>query len=130
MLILRSKQIEAIAAPMRREFESEMVCHVKTAFPEQCESMDDDALLEVVRYGMGRARRYSLTSDGQIKRWLGLMFTFGREFDTDPTCRWTQNALQRGSHVPNKKMNQLYSDALKRENKGRGLYAQRQQGKK
>ena len=108
----------------------EMVSHVRTTFPEQCESMDKDALLEIVRYGIGRARRYSFRSDGQIKRWLGLMFTFGRDFDTDPACRWTQNALQRGSHEPNKKMNQLYSDALKRENRGRGLYAQRPQGKK
>lgn len=115
---------------MRREFESEMVYHVRTTFPEQCNAMDDEALLEIVRYGMGRARRYSLTSDGQIKRWLGLMFTFGRDFDTDPACRWTQNALQRGSHLPDRKMSQLYADALKRENKGRGLYPKRRQNKK
>lgn len=121
MLILRKRQIEALSAPMRRDFENELVDFLRRAFREQCEGMDDPTLRQTIREGIVRAARHAFESDGQVRRWLAMMFTFGRDFDSDPACDWARDILRYGAPSAAEKMERLYKEARRWEHRGRGL---------
>ena len=106
---------------MRRAFENEMVDYLRRAFREQCETMDDVALRQIIRDGIVRAARHSFESDGQVRRWLAMMFTFGRDFDSDPDCSWAREVLRYGDSSTENKMERLFKEARRWEHRGRGL---------
>lgn len=121
MLILRQRQIEAIAAPMRRVFEDKLIADLRAAFPEQCATMEELEIRQAIREGVSRATRNGFENDGQFKRWIFMMFTFGAQFESDPECPWAREVLRYGAPSSEVKMERLYKEALRREHRGRGL---------
>ena len=83
--------------------------------------MDDDTLRETARLGALRGRGYGFTSEQDLARYVSLMFTFGRDFDTDPACGWARELLT-SSREAKRRMTELYARAIRRSKQGRGLW--------
>lgn len=69
-----------------RDFEDEMVIHVKTSAlrARLCKVIGDEQLRVALRQAMERAGSYGFTSRGPIRLCIELMFIFGSGVATDP----------------------------------------------
>lgn len=122
MLVLRRPQIKAISYLARERFVQRMEAHVRQYFPEDTGALEPDALRAVVEQGIERAEKHGFTADRDITRYLNLMFTFGREFDRDPSLGWaTRLFARKGRLKPGSLMNKLYIQGLRHERTGQGL---------
>ena len=61
--------------------------------PTQCAAIDDSELQAVIDQVYQKAKAYGFNTRAQYKRYLNLMFTFGRDFDTDPQLPWASEVL-------------------------------------
>ena len=93
MLIIRKEQMEAFEQSAIRNFENEMVRHMKKFSPLHCKVIGDNGVREVIRLGIDRAEKYSLTNRGPVRFYIELMFMFGSDFDTDPQLPWAGKIL-------------------------------------
>lgn len=122
MLVIRKEQVALLAEPMVLKFVERMAAYLHEEFPEECELLEEADLRRTIRYGMVRAERYGLDTEGQIQRWLLIMFTFGCDFDTDPGCEWAMRILG-GKGVPEEKLQRVVEGALVHETEGGSLGA-------
>jgi hypothetical protein len=127
MLVIRRAQMEVFEAAARELFVRRMVAHAWKHFEAQCRSLGDERVAEAVSLGLERARRYGFQSRQAIGNYLNLMFTFGRDFDTDPACRWAYGWLN-AEGPPEQRMAALYALAIERERDGYGFDAGRAAG--
>jgi len=97
MLVIRKKQIEALAAAATGGFETELVYHIKTFAPRHSEVVGVEAIRKTVRRGMERARAYGFTNRGPSRFFVELMVMFGSQFDTDPLLPWAEGVLNNES---------------------------------
>ena len=85
--------MEAFSEYMVKNFENEMVDHVKKFAPQQADDLGDERLHEIVNEGIERAKKYKLTNRGPVRFYVELMFLLGNDFDTDPRYPWVSNIL-------------------------------------
>ena len=114
MLIIRDEQIEALSQYMQNRFEDRMVTHLNRYFHDACETLGEDLLRQTIRYGIIKAKMFSFHIENDVSRYLNLMFTFGRDFDTDPDLRWAAQILKNDDLISTHKMDVLYDEAAKR----------------
>ena len=88
-------------------FEDRMLKHLRRHFPDRCESFSDGGTRELIREGMRRAKRYGLHGQGDVCRYIDLMFLFGRKFDSDPNYTWTRSILDDATENPTSRMDRL-----------------------
>ena len=108
MLILRREQIQAFEDFLLKQFEDRTLAHLREFFPDQCNALDEPQLREGIRSGIRRAEGYGFSSKRDLCKYLNLMFTFGRVFDTDPELPWAAKILNLQG-LPSKKMD-FFSD--------------------
>jgi hypothetical protein len=123
MLRIRPEQLAVLEEARLRQFEQDIVAHVRQFFPHECASAGAQTVRECVRFGIGRARAYGFTGSREITKYVSLMFTFGRDFDLDPELAWAASIL-RGDQPLEQKMLRLYSIGIDRASDGRGLLHQ------
>ena len=111
MLIVRSAQVEALAASAQRDFEERLTAHLKRFFPRPCAVLGEGGLRQLCRDGITRARTYGLRSERDLCKYLNLMLVFGHAFDREQP--WAAEILQLGS-APSRRMERLYAVALER----------------
>ena len=75
--------------------------------------MAEAVLAQEIRYGIQRAGVYGFDTQRDVTKYLNLMFEFGRDFDVDPNCAWSQEIL--ADSAPGK-MERLYEAALANQN--------------
>lgn len=114
MLVIRDIQMEALSQYMQKGFEDRMVTHLNRYFQDACETLGEDLLRETIRYGIVKAKTFSFHMENDVSRYLNLMFTFGRDFDTDPNLPWAAQILKNNDLISTYKMNVLYGEAAKR----------------
>lgn len=96
MLTIRTEQWEALRAVSVRGFERRMLLHLRKFFPEQCSSLGDDGVTLAVRHGIERAEHYGIRMEREVCKYIDVMFSFGRDFDTDTTLPWAASILTDG----------------------------------
>jgi hypothetical protein len=116
MITIRPAQMKTFEDAALRQFEDDMVSHLKAFAPEHCAAIGDDAVRQVVRTGMDKAQRYGLTNRGPVRFFLELKILFGSEFDTDPHLPWALQTLN-DPKLPEQmaKADRLYERFLKYE---------------
>jgi hypothetical protein len=72
----------------RRNFEEEMVRHVKQFTPKHAELLGEGGTRSVVQFAMDRASRHGFTMRGPCRLYIDFVFMFGSDFDTDPQFPW------------------------------------------
>lgn len=124
MLVIRRKQMNILSWKMRKAFEDRMVLHLKEFFPDQCQMLGEKDTRAAIRHGMERAETYGLGTESDLAKYLNVMFTFGRDFDTDPELPWASAILNaRDGSAPSERLARLYSMAIDKESEGRGFFA-------
>ncbi|HZH16724.1 MAG TPA: hypothetical protein VE057_20385 [Archangium sp.] len=73
-------------------FVAEMVIHLRETFPEYHHAEGEVGLRDTVQYGIERARTHAITSEQDLCLYLGLMLTFGRDFDREQP--WAREILE------------------------------------
>ncbi|HXG17822.1 MAG TPA: hypothetical protein VNN62_01945 [Methylomirabilota bacterium] len=111
MLKIRQEQLDVFGTHARRQFEEQMVTHVKQFFREQCDRLGYSKVREVVRYGIQRAEDYGITNRSAICKYLNLMFAFGQDFDKDSRFPWARSILESQMGAV-EKVEHLYATAM------------------
>ncbi len=116
MLVIRSSQMEAFRAHMRRQFEDRMVAHVWKVFPDQCEDLGGEVVRDAARHGIERAEAHGFSVERDVCRYVDLTFLFGRDFDTDRSLPWAAAILadSRFDDQPSARMERLWDEAKAR----------------
>lgn len=108
---IRPEQLRALEMSPRRVFEARMAAHLESFFEDQCARLGEGGQRSAIRYGLSRARRHGLTREREVCKYIDLMFTFGRDFDTRPDLDWVPEVLELNCR-PSVKMKRLMDAAL------------------
>jgi len=104
MLTFTAEQMKAMRDETRRVFELRMLEHLRRAFPDRTAGAADARILEFIRYGIRRARRYGLVGQRDVRRYLGYMLIYGTHFDADPEIAWAGEILRRKGLGPSRRL--------------------------
>jgi hypothetical protein len=104
MLTIRREQLEMFEKADSPEFERQMIRHVQEAFPKHCRFLDEQAIREVVRYGVGHASAQGFIKRGPVALCIDLSLLLGRDFDSDPQLPWAREII----------LDSVYDDELQR----------------
>ena len=113
-LQLRGAQVDALAARSRDDFHTRALAHLRRFFPQQCQQLGEAGTREMLELGVARARRHGFVTELEVCKYLNLMFSFGRDFDTEQV--WARRLLGGGQ---GDQMERLYS--LAQVNEARAL---------
>ena len=93
MLTIRAEQAALLIAAGERHTEARAMGHLKSCIAEICAMMTEADLLEIIRWGRSRSRRYGIEREYDFFRYLNLMFMFGVDFDISPQYPWAARTL-------------------------------------
>jgi hypothetical protein len=96
---IRPAQLETFERNALRQFEDEMVVHLKKFHPSHASAAGEEGLRRMIRTGIERAKAYGFTLRGPVQFYLEQMMIYGHDYDTDPLLPWAGRAL--GSGGPN-----------------------------
>jgi hypothetical protein len=94
MLLIRTEQMETFRMAAIRNYEDDVIAHLKEFAPRLCEIRGDATVREVVQLGIRRAGNHLFTTRGPVRLYIDLMFTLGVDFDTDPQTPWAAAVLE------------------------------------
>lgn len=81
MLRIKSAQVAVLGRTFVDDFVERMVVHLGTYFPRPCGALGPDGLRALIRRGIERAQGHGIASERDVCVFLGLMLTFGEDFD-------------------------------------------------
>ncbi len=93
MLIIREEQMEIFEQVALRNFENDMIDHLKDFSPDHCRVLKNDGVRKVIQLGVEKAETYGFTDRGPVKFYVEMMFMLGSYFDTDPQYPWAGRIL-------------------------------------
>ena len=116
MLIIREEQLRVLSEYARADLQARMLAHLLRFFPDHCKALGEVKTLALLAHGIERARRYNFDTEAEICKYLNLMFSFGRDFDTEQD--WAARVLSgRERSGQGSRIDRLYSLALVNENR-------------
>jgi hypothetical protein len=119
MLIIRQEQMDEFIRIAAKSFEDWMLVHLKNFFPDEYQALGDPEVRETIKYGIGKAESYSITTERDVSKYIDLMFALGQDFDTDPDLTWVQEILQDETLPdPEERMNRLCHMAIQKQSVG------------
>ena len=71
-----------------------MIVHLKKVFPDRVSTMQEPALLDIVRYGIQHARIYSIVAERDVCKYIDLSVLYGRDFTKTLHSLWATAILQ------------------------------------
>jgi hypothetical protein len=95
-LTIRPAQLSVFSELELRRFEDWMAHHLRKFFPAQCDALGEAGAIETIRYGMKRAAHHGFKSRRDVCKYIDLMMSLGRDFDTDERTGWAAGILARG----------------------------------
>jgi hypothetical protein len=112
MLRIRKEQMDAFKEYMLKQFEDKMVIHLNKYFAGPCGELGEEGVREAIHHGVNQAETYGIVVEYDVSRYINLMFTFGRDFDKDPTLSWAASILNDQNLLGRRqKMDALYAEA-------------------
>jgi len=113
MLLIRNEQMEVLKSCNLRQFEDLMVDHLNRYYPQKCKTLGDKVVRETIQYGIEKANTYTIHIEYDVSRYINLVFTFGRDFDTDENLPWASDILNDEDSISTHKMDLLYRESGK-----------------
>jgi hypothetical protein len=125
MLVIRDSQMLAFEQGAVRNFENQLIEHLKEFFPKHCEILGEEQVRKVIRLGTERAGQYELVSERDLYLYVGLMFMLGSYFDQDPQLPWAAKILEDENIVdPSVRADRLHDRAMTFLNEATGQESQ------
>lgn len=113
MLLIRKAQMETLRKAAQQGFENKMLAHLNRFFPDACAAMAESGTREIIRYGIGRAKRNGFESEREVCKYIDVMVVFGRDFDRDTNLPWATEILSDKTIMDNKaRMDRLITYAM------------------
>lgn len=81
MFTIRKAQIEAMAEPLRKQFERELLERLRNAYPEREKKLGGEAFARIVRKGIARANQHGVSLDGDVGDLVELFVLHGLGFE-------------------------------------------------
>src|SRR5687768_1038870 len=101
MLIIKNAQVKAFGNAALKNFEEEMVRHVKEFFPNHYRMIRENELRTFINYAFLRAKEYGFTTKRNVCLYLNNMLALGSNFDHDPLYPWVYDILkEKTRHSP------------------------------
>ena len=94
MLVIRDAQLAVFGRIHLEEFVRRAIAHVRACFAAQAADLGDEGVERSVRTALDRCRQYALPSEGDVLRYLNLMYALGFDFDADPALAWAGETLR------------------------------------
>ena len=66
MLIIRQEQMDEFIRIAAKSFEDWMLVHLKNFFPDEYQALGDPEIRETIKYGIGKAESYGITTERDI----------------------------------------------------------------
>jgi hypothetical protein len=112
MFVIRTAQLEALRQAAIRQYEDDLVAHIRRFTPAHAASLGEPRLRPIIRQGIDRAGGYGLTNAGPARFFVECLFLFGGDFDSDPQLPWAGRTLTDPS-IPDQSVraDQLYAHA-------------------
>jgi len=124
MIVLRRAQLTALNTVTLHSGRHRLVDHCRRLFPEMCASLEDAELDYIIDEATAHCAELRMESEGAVKSWLNMMFTFGRGFHQSPTLPWPRETLAATTHLaPEARLRTLYARAIEHEAQGGGIFA-------
>src|SRR5579863_746101 len=122
MFNLRKEQLKIFETIAAKDFEQREVVHLREHFPDQCSVLDEATLLEIILYGAERAKVYGIMAEGDVAKYIDVMFTLGKDFDRDSKYSWAARTLSDPNlDGPGARIDRLWAEVLEVEGrKGTG----------
>lgn len=105
MLEIRPTQIQAFEEAQWRRFVHGLAGHLRGTFADKLETLDDDGLLEFVRFCCAWAGRYGIELDCDVRRFAEFAVLYGRRMDEE--YAWIGEVLGRDDLSGTEKMDML-----------------------
>lgn len=93
VLVIRQEQIQALAGQLLDSFADRLTEELMRDFPEQSMELNRQEVRDAIDFGCKKAMGYGLDLQKDLATYVYLMFTFGRDFDSDPAFGWTAEYL-------------------------------------
>ncbi len=114
MLKIRKKQYKELGKVTLKQFEDEMVGHLKKYFPKYYEIYGEPLIRKVIQYGIARAESYGFVTKRDTPLYIDLMLLLGSQFDEDLQYPWATHILtDKAITEPVARADQLYDRAMK-----------------
>lgn len=107
MLIIRREQMEALDAACLRQFQNREIARLRARFPEKTQELDDQEIRQVITTAIESAKKYKVTDEVDVGRYLDFMFRYDYEFDTNTDTSWAHEILMDENLNGTGKMNAL-----------------------
>jgi hypothetical protein len=93
MIKIRKKQYKELAKVTLKQFEEEMVGHLKKYFPKYCQIYGEPLIRKVIQYGIECAEGYGFLTKRDTPLYIDLMLLLGSHYDQDPQYPWARQIL-------------------------------------
>jgi len=116
MLTITKEQMAVFRDPAVDDYVKRTVVHLNESFPAKCAALGEAKVRETVKYGIQRSASYRISTEGDVRRYIELMFMFGYDFDQDPELPWAAQILNNQAIInPTTKITRLYKAVKKQE---------------
>ena len=88
MIAIRPEQFETLERKAHRDFEDELVAHLRGYSPRHASGVGEAGLRELIQSGLKRARGHGFRLRGSLRFFVECQVMFGHEFDADPLIPW------------------------------------------
>ncbi len=88
MIEIRPEQFDTLERKAHRDFEDELVAHLKAFAPRHAAGVGDAGLRALVESGLRKARARGFTLRGSLRFYVECQVMFGHEFEADPLIPW------------------------------------------
>lgn len=115
LLRIRDEQLARLAASRREALVEELSSQLQKQFPVQVSPLEPSALGRCVGASLDSARRYGISANEHLYRFVCLCACFGWDFETRPESRWMVDML-RDSEItdPHSRLLRLYKECIRR----------------
>lgn len=108
MLVIRVEQQEKLNQVGFDDFQERARLHLLKCFPEVFSASGVEDVSRFVAEGIRSARKYAITAEHDVIRYLDVMCLVGRRFDTEPCVGLAHAILVHPDLTPRQKMDQLW----------------------
>jgi hypothetical protein len=94
MLRIRQEQWAALSELAQSQFCERTAVRLRRRFSEATSALDDRELRSLVGRTVEKARAYGITREGDVERFVGILFSLAVDFTTSPQTAWARDILR------------------------------------
>ncbi len=94
MFVIRREQMDVFSQAEIKKFESRMILHLRSVFPDQTKNTSNPDLLKMIQLGIEKSAKYNIITEGDVRRYLECSILYGWDFDTKSEIYWAGEILR------------------------------------